>query len=325
MTGKPGPLVCVAEPGYADYVLERAILAPLGARVEAIAPEADLPSAIAACDPAALLVRERAIDAAVLGAAPSLRAVVRYGVGVDNIDLEAARARGIHVANVPDYGAEHEVSELAVALYLAVSRRLLARDASVRAGRWGVGQAEPIPGRRDATLGLIGFGKIARKAATKFRALGFSRILASDPALTPTEAAAHEVEIATPDALCAAADLVSLHLPLTPETHHIIDRRRLALMSAATILVNVSRGGLVDELALAEALSAGRLYGAGLDVFETEPPAADHTLFAAPNLVLSDHAAWYSETAVEILQRKAAEEVLRVLSGERPRNWVNPW
>lgn len=320
-----GPLVCVAEPGYADYACERAILAPLGARVEAIPAEQDLPSRLAVLNPAALLVRERRIDAAVLAAAPGLKAVVRYGVGVDNVDLEEAQRRRIYVANVPDYGAEHEVSELAVALYLAVSRRLVARDASVRAGRWGVAQDEPIPGRREATLGLIGFGRIARRAAVKFRALGFRRILVSDPALSEAEAVEQGVEIAPLDALCAAADLVSLHAPLTPETRHVIDRRRLALMPPDAILVNVSRGGLVDDIALAEALAAGRLYGAGLDVFEQEPPAGDHPLLSAPNLVLSDHAAWYSETAVAVLQRKAAEEARRVLSGETPANWVNPW
>ncbi len=325
MTLGEAPLVCVAEPGYADYRRERAVLAPLDARVEAIAAEQDLPRLLATHRPAALLVRERQIDAAVLAAAPDLKAVVRYGVGVDNVDLETAREKRIYVANVPDYGAEHEVSELAVALYLAVSRRVIQRDSSVRAGRWGVGQAEPIPGRRSATLGLIGFGKIARAAVGKFRALGFKRILVSDPALKAAGAAALDVERAELDQLCSEADVISLHAPLVPATRHILDRRRLALMKPEAIVINVARGGLIDETALVEALASGRLYGAGLDVFEEEPLAAENPLLKASNIVLSDHAAWYSETAVDVLQRKAAEEVLRVLSGKPPLNWVNPW
>ncbi len=325
MSAESGPLVAVLEPGYADYATERAVLAPVGARLRPVAADEDALPFLAEEKPLALLVRERPVDEAVLAASSDLKAVVRYGVGVDNVDLEAARRRRIFVANVPDYGAEHEVSELAVALYLATARRLLARDASVRRGRWGVAQAEPIPGRRDAVLGLIGFGKIARQAAVKFRALGMKQVLVADPALTADGAATADVVLAEVDEICRQADIVSLHAPLTPETRHLIDRRRIGLMRADAILINVARGGLVDETALADALRSGALFGAGLDVFECEPPAPDHPLLSAPNLVLSDHAAWYSETAVAELQRKAAEEVLHVLGGNPPRNWVNPW
>jgi len=320
-----GPLVCVLEPGYAGYETELGLLAPLGARLQAVPAGADAARALADGRPAALMVRERPVDSATLAASPALKAVVRYGVGVDNIDLEEARRRRIYVANVPDYGARHEVSELAVALYLAAARRLVARDASVRDGRWGVAQAEPIPGRRTAVLGLVGFGRIARQAAVKFRALGMQRILVSDPGLACSAAAPAGVVPTDIDSLCRQADVISLHAPLTAETRHMIDRRRIALMRPTAILVNVSRGGLVDEAALAEALTTGRLFGAGLDVFEEEPPPPDHPLFRAPNVVLSDHAAWYSETAVAELQRLAAEEVVRVLSGQAPLNWVNPW
>ncbi len=325
MSADTGPLVAVLEPGYADYAVERQVLAPLGVRLRPVAAEEDALPLLSSERPVALMVRERLVDQPVLTASPDLKLVVRYGVGVDNVDLEAARRHQIYVANVPDYGAEHEVSELAVALYLAAARRLVSRDASVRLGRWGVAQAEPIPGRRDAVLGLIGFGKIARRAAVKFRALGMERVLASDPALSEEAAVAAGVTLAAVDEICREADVISLHAPLTAATHHLIDRRRIGLMRSSAILVNVARGGLIDEAALAEALGSGRLFGAGLDVFEREPPNLSHPLFQASNLIVSDHAAWYSETAVAELQCKAAEEVLRVLGGSPPRHWVNPW
>lgn len=313
------------EPGYADYGTERRILAPFGVEVLSVAEAEDAATVLAALDPVALLARERKVDAALLDACPNLKVLVRYGIGVDNFDLETARARRVPVANVPDYGAEHEVSDHAVALYLAVARRLVARDAAVRRGTWGNEQAEPIPGRRDSVLGLIGFGRIGRRAAAKFRALGFSRVLVFDPALTAAAAAEASVELTDLDELCREADLVSLHVPLTAETRHLIDARRIALMKPSAILVNVARGGLVDEAALADAIREGRLFGAGLDVYEQEPLPADSPLRDAGNVVLTDHAAWYSEDAVAELQRKAAEEVARVLAGGRPLNWLNPW
>ena len=250
---------------------------------------------------------------------------MRHGVGVDNVDLNAARARKIYVANVPDYGAEIEVSEHALALYLAIQRRIPSRDLEVRAGQWGIGQVAMIPGRENATLGLIGCGRIGLQAARKFRALGFSRVLVFDPFLSAEAARAADVEPVDLRTLCACADVVSLHAPLTKDTHHLLDAAHIALMKPTSIVINVSRGGLVDEAALAVALQEKRLFGAGIDVFEQEPVASDNPLLTAPNTLLSDHAAWYSERSVAVLQRNAAEEIARVLEGQPPKNWVNPW
>ncbi|MCP9483391.1 C-terminal binding protein [Shimia sp. CNT1-13L.2] len=318
------PTIAVLEPGYAAYDTETRVLAAHDAKIAPIGADVPAVPALLALDPVALLVRERTVDAAVLDACPNLKVVVRYGVGVDNIDLDHARARGIKVANVPDYGAEHEVSEHAVALYLAVQRRIATRDGEVRRGAWGIGQAAMIPSRAGAVLGLIGCGKIGLKAAEKFRALGFETVLVFDPYLPPEAAAAAGVELADIDDLCRRADVVSLHAPLTPETRHILNTDRIALMKPTSIVINVSRGGLLDEAALAAALKDGRLFGAGIDVFEAEPVAQYNPLLHAPNTLLSDHAAWYSERSVEVLQSNAAAEVDRVLSGEAPRNWVNP-
>lgn len=321
----PVQTVAILEPGYADYRTEEDILGGLNTRVVPVAERADAAASLRALDPVAVMVRERAITRSEIEVCPNLKIIVRYGVGVDNIDLDTARHRGVYVANVPDYGAEHEVSEHAVALYLAVQRRIPTRDGLVRDGQWGIGQSALIPNRQNAVLGLIGCGRIGLSAARKFRALGFETVLVFDPFLDPDAAREAALRLVDLDTLCQQADVISLHAPLTPETRHILDARRIALMKPSSILVNVSRGGLVDEHALADALQKGRLFGAGIDVFETEPLDRENQLLATPNTVLSDHTAWYSERSVSVLQNNAAVEISRVLNGEPPLHWVNRW
>ncbi len=298
--------VAVLEPGYADYRAEEKILGGLNTRIVPVKEQADAASSLRDLDPVAVMVRERAITSSEIEVCPNLKSSVRYGVGVDNIDLETARDRGVYVANVPDYGAEHEVSEHAVALYLAVQRRIPTRDRLVRDGQWGIGQNAMIPNRQNAVLGLIGCGRIGLFAARKFRALGFETVLVFDPFLDPEEARKADLTLVDLDTLCQQADVISLHAPLTPETRHILDARRIALMKPTSILVNVSRGGLVDEHALARALQDEKLFGAGVDVFETEPLEQENPLLDTPNTVLSDHTAWYSERSVSVLQNNAA-------------------
>ena len=284
--------------------------------------EGDLARTVEAVrDADAVMLREAPLPASVVEQLERCRVIVRYGVGVDNVDLAAAAARHIYVANVPDYGVD-EVSLHTLALLLAVTRRIASRDRDVRAGAWNVGARETMYRLAGGTLGLIGYGRIGESFHRKTAGLEFARTLVADPALTVPPA---DAELATPEEVCRQSDVVSLHAPLTPQTRHMIDARRLALMKPTAILINASRGGLVEEAALAEALKQGRLHGAGLDVFESEPPLTDHPLFSAPNVVVSDHTAWYSEASVGDLQRKAAEEVARVFQGEVPRNWVNRW
>ncbi|MDR6267003.1 C-terminal binding protein [Roseobacter sp. N2S] len=317
--------VAILEPGYASYLTERTVLADQAVTLVPVTMDADAVPALQKLDPVALLVRERDVTAALLAACPNLKLVVRYGVGVDNIDLDAATKRSIYVANVPDYGAEIEVSEHALALYLAVQRRVVLRDQQLRAGGWGIGQAATIPSRENAVLGLIGCGRIGLETARKFRVFGFDKVMAFDPFLNPDTAKAANVDLVDLETLCKTADVINLHAPLTPQTHHIVDAAHIALMKPTTILVNVARGGLLDEAALAQALHEGRLFGAGIDVFEQEPVAPDNPLLTAPNTTLSDHTAWYSERSVKVLQQNAAYEVRRVLQGNAPLNWVNPW
>lgn len=314
--------IVVVEPGYEDYGVERSILEPLGAEVVPIDCGGDAGRVAAAVrDADGVLIRESPLTAAAIDGATRCRVVVRYGVGVDNIDLDAARRRRIAVANVPDYGAE-EVAVHAFALLLAVARRLPARDRAVRAGAWGVGQAEKIYRISGRTLGLVGFGRIARNLHERMLGIGIARTLVFDPYLSEPPSG---VDVVAFETLCRESDYVSLHAPLTDATRHLIDAAALALMKPTAILVNTARGPLVDEAALADALRTGRLFGAGIDVFDAEPPPPDHPFFALDSAVVTDHAGWYSEESVAELQRKGAEEIARVLSGEPPKSWVNAW
>jgi D-3-phosphoglycerate dehydrogenase / 2-oxoglutarate reductase len=223
------------------------------------------------------------------------------GVGLDNIDVAQASSRGVFVTNVPDYCVE-EVSDHAVGLVLAWTRGLVAANREVRAGRWNPASARL---RRLSTLtcGVVGYGRIGRRTAEKLRAFG-ARVVTSRP--SPL------------DELLATSDVVILHAPLTEATRHLIGARELALMPPGSLLINVSRGGLVDTDALAASLHAGHLGGAGLDVIESEP-AVPARLLAHPAVVITPHIAFSSDTSLVELRRSAAEEVVRVLRGDTPR------
>ena len=307
---------------YPEYSIEHAILDPLGVEVVVEEPgKGDVDAIIAAVkDASAIITRETEIDARIIDELENCKAIVRYGIGVDNFDLEAAKAKGIYVANTPTYGCD-AVAEQAVALMFGSMRRIATRDADVRAGKWDIGNAEVMYGFGGKTLGVVGLGRIARAFMKKVSGLGWARVLGYDPYVEQLEG----VELVDLDTLFAEANVISLHSPLTPETHHMVDAARLAMMKPNAVLVNTSRGGLIDTQALADALQAGKILGAGIDVFEEEPPAADNPLFACRNAVLSDHTGWYSVESLENLHRMAAEEVARVLNGEKPVSWVNRW
>ncbi|MBW0172355.1 MAG: C-terminal binding protein [Hydrogenophaga sp.] len=313
-------LVVALDDGYAAYDQEEALLAAEGARFE-VRPcrRSEDAAAASVADADVVLVRESPVSRRVIDAMTRCKAIIRYGIGVDNIDQGAARERGIQVANVPDYGTD-EVSSQAVALALAVSRRINLHDAEVRAGRWSTGVLQPMYRLRGRTLGLVGFGRIARMTLEKFAGFGFARVLVHDPK-SDMPAGVERVDM---DTLCAEADMISLHAPFNEHTRHIIDARRLALMRPTAIVVNTARGGLIDTQALYDALKDRRILGAGLDVFEQEPPGA-HPLFELDNVVVTNHMGWYSEESMRELQRKTAEEAARVLRGEPPVHWLNRW
>ena len=259
------------------------------------------------------------ITAAVLDALPRCRLVVRYGVGVDNVDLEAATERGVWVANVPDYGRD-EVADHTLALAMALLRGVVALDRSVRDGTWDLDPARPL--RRLATLtwGVVGCGAIGTGVARRAAGLGM-RVLGYDLPTVRSEAPIERVPL---EELLEAADLVSLHAALTPDTHHLVGGAALARMRPTAHLVNTARGGLVEEAALLAALDAGALAGAALDVLEHEPPdELGWRLARHPRVVATPHAAWYSEEAFHTLKSEVAREALRVLGGGAPRSPVN--
>ncbi len=249
------------------------------------------------------------------------RVIARYGIGVDTVDLGAASAAGIMVTNVPDYCID-EVSDHALALILALTRGVARALLATRAGAWDVGVVRPLHRLRGRTLALVGFGRIARALGAKAAPLGL-RVLAYDPYVGPEAISAGGAEPVDLSTALREADILSIHVPLTEETLHLIDQRALAAMKPTALLVNTSRGAVVDTAALAMALRAERLAGAGLDVLETEPPSAEVELLRLANVIVTPHVAFYSEESLLELQTRAAEEVARVLRGERPRSLVN--
>ena len=259
------------------------------------------------------------ITGEVLDALPRCRLVVRYGVGVDNVDVEAAAARGVWVANVPDYGRD-EVADHTLALALAVLRGVVVLDRSVREGSWDLEAARPLRRLSTLTYGVVGCGAIGTAVAGRAAGLGM-RVLGYD---MPQVRSAPPIERVPLEELLSSSDVVSLHAALTPDTHHVIGAAALGRMRPSAFLVNTARGGLVDAAALLAALDAGELAGAALDVLEGEPPdELGWRLARHPKVVMTPHAAWYSEEAFHTLKTEVAREALRVLEGGRPRSPVN--
>jgi D-3-phosphoglycerate dehydrogenase / 2-oxoglutarate reductase len=255
---------------------------------------------------------------------PRLRALARPGIGVDMIDLAASTARGILVVNTPD-GPTESTAEHAVALMLSLTKRVAASDRILRSGQGFPRYGSFTPGLEalGATLGLVGLGRIGGRVAEIARVLGM-RVIAHDPFVTAARAAALGVELApTLRDVLAAADVVSVHCPSIPETHHLINAETLAQMRPGSFLVNVSRGAIVDEGALVAALRSGHLAGAGLDVYDPEPPAADHPLFSLPNTICTTHIGSYTSAGLMRMQVQVCEQVAMLLRGERPANLVN--
>jgi D-3-phosphoglycerate dehydrogenase len=272
----------------------------------------------------ALLVGLYPIDAKLIDRLPALEVIVRQGVGYDNVDIDAATRAGVIVCNVTDYGI-HEVANHAFAMLLALNRKLIPLDRALHAGiAIPPSVMMPHTGRVvGQTLGLVSFGAIAREVAT--RASGFRmNVIAYDPYVDPALAERAGVRLVALPELLAESDYVSVHTPLSAATRGLIGARELALMKPSAYLVVTSRGGVVDEQALVDALREGRLAGVGLDVWEHEPPDPRHPLLQFENVIGSLHMAFYSEVAVVVLRQRIAEAAADVLDGVMPRAVVNP-
>lgn len=316
---RPGT-VLLTDYAWPDDSVERSVIESAGHTLvtgpaEPASAEA-IEELVAEHRPAGILTCWAPVSAAAIGTSPDLRIVARLGVGLDNIAVGAATERGVWVTNVPDYCVE-EVSDHAVGMVLAWTRGLAVFDREVRAGRWDPATARL---RRLSTLtcGIVGYGRIGRATARKLGAFG-CRILAHDPHPPKNTPGVESVGL---EELLRRSDVVILHVPLLPGTRHIIGAEQLATMKPGGLLVNVSRGGLVDTDAVTKALDSGHLDGAAFDVLESEPHVPAE-LLAQPGALLTPHVAFSSDASVAELRRRAAEEVVRILAGEAPAHACN--
>jgi D-3-phosphoglycerate dehydrogenase len=314
-------LVAVADSVFPNLDPARAVLSRIGADLRL----AETPTAEAilrvASSADAVLVTYAKITAEMIGQMTRCRIISRFGIGVDNVDIPAATNAGIVVTKVPDYCID-EVSDHAMALLLALVRKIPLANGQVHAGRWEMPAVVPIHRLRGSVLGLVGLGKIPRLVAPKAKAFGL-RVVACDPYVPADVYARLGVESVEFDELLKVSDYVSIHTPLLPETRGLFDADVFRRMKPTAYLINTARGPIVDEAALAQALDAGQLAGAALDVMTEEPPTGS-PLLRRPNVIITPHTSFYSEESLVELQTKAAEEVLAVLTGKAPRNPVNP-
>ena len=268
-----------------------------------------------------LIVVNSPVSREVMETMDRLKVVLRTGVGTDVIDIDAATDIGIAVVNVPDLWIR-EVANHTMALLLACNRRLLLHDAAVRSGSW-ISSAPPIGSIHGETVGIVGLGRIGSAFAAR-AAVFEMEVIAYDPYLPASAFTAGGVELVTFDELLRRSDYISLHTPKTRETIHMIDKAALRLMKPTAHLINTSRGPVVDQVALTRALSDGWIAGAGIDVFEIEPPGEHERLLKMDNVIVTPHCAYYSDSAVSQLPKRCGEEVARVLSGRMPKNLFNP-
>jgi D-3-phosphoglycerate dehydrogenase / 2-oxoglutarate reductase len=317
----PSGTVVVSDCDHGTMAPEASVLDAAGVpwRLEQCRTAQDV---VARAGDATVLINQYApITAEVLDALPAVRLVVRYGVGVDNVDVAAATERGVWVANVPDYGTQ-EVADHAVALALTLLRGIPALSASVRSGTWDYRVTRPLRRLSELRFGVIGCGAIGSVAGQRAAAFGMDVVGVDVDESRPRPGTA--IRRVGLDELAAGCDVISLHLNLTPESEHLVDDAFLLGVRPGLVLVNTARGGLVDGAALLAALDDGRVGGAGLDVLETEPPdEVGRRLAAHERVLVTPHVAWYSEESFVSLKTEVAREALRVLAGGPPRSPVN--
>ncbi len=316
------PKIVITDSDFENNDFERAMAHEAGIDIEVFEernPEAIIRNA-ADADGAVTSYGEYTPE--VFAALPNLKVVSRTGIGFDTIDVPAATANKTAVCVVPGYGTE-VVSDHAIALALCVLRRINETDADMRAGVWDYARHRPLGQVYGRTFGVVGMGEIGRATARKAAGLGF-RVVCTSRSLKPGRRTPEGYEILEYEELLRRADVASFHTALTPDTHHMLDAQAISLMKPSAIVVNTSRGAVIDTVALAEALQAGKLWGAGIDVFEGEPVDFDHPLLAAPHTVLSPHSAYWSEESGEELRRRAMQAAIDVVSGMRPMDCLNP-
>jgi D-3-phosphoglycerate dehydrogenase len=315
------PVVAVSDSVFPNLNPAREVLSSIAAQL--LLAEASTPQAImqVARDADALLVTYAKVTAEMIGEMTRCRIIARFGIGVDNVDIAAATSAGIVVTRVPDYCID-EVSDHTMALLLALARKIPFANSRAHAGRWEMPAVVPIHRLRGSVLGLVGFGRIPQFVAPKAKAFGL-RVISYDPFVSEETMKRAGVEKVDFSELVTVSDHISIHTPLVPETHHLFNADVFRRMKPTAHLINTARGSVVDEEALAQALDQGQLAGAALDVLSQEPPSTS-PLFGRDSVILTPHMSFYSAESLLDLQCKAAEEVARVLTGEAPRNPLNP-
>jgi len=262
------------------------------------------------------------VTAKVINSLKHCRVIVRRGIGYDSVDVSAATARGIPVANVPDYCTD-EVADHTMALLLSTARRVVMGANQISSGGWNFKKLLPVPALKNCTLGLVGFGKIPKAVAQRAKCFGLN-LKAYDPFVSVELASEYDVQLVSLEELLSTSDFVSIHVPLNNETRGMISKREFAMMKPSAVLINTSRGPVVDEQALIEALEKGMVAFAALDVMTQEPPTTDNPLRKMNNVILTPHLAWYSENSARLVGEKAAQEIARVFRGYFPVSLVNP-
>jgi D-3-phosphoglycerate dehydrogenase len=319
--------VVIADYDYDDVDIERSIIEKAGFELIAAQCKTEEDVIEVAHDAAGVVAQYATISGRVIAELSDCRVIARYGTGVDIVDVDAATSHNILVTNVPSDWCENEVADHAMALLLAVARKITLYDQATRGGTWQWQSGAPIHRLRGSVLGLLSFGAIARAIAA--RAAGFGmRITAHDPYVSAEEITAAGTTGVSFDELVTESDYLVIQAPLTSQTHHLFDESQLRRMKPSAILVNTARGPIVDDRALHRALSEGWIAGAGLDDIEEEPAKvrdwrADNPLFSLDNVIITPHAAYYSEEAIATVRHFAAEEVVRVLTGQPPLSPVN--
>ncbi len=314
--------VVVTDDRFGSYREEEEILREIDARIEVYKLKSEEEAIKVLRDADAMLVNLQPVGEKVIQELSKCRVMSRYGVGYDNIDVDAATKAGIWVARVPDYSYE-EVSDQALALLLGCIRKVSYKDRRIREGGWYLNKDQPCYRVRGKVLGLVGYGMIARAFHRKISGFELAKVLVYDPFIDPEliqKAGGNPVDFKI---LLKESDYISVHVPLLEETRRMIRENEISLMKSNVILINTSRGPILDEKAIYKALKEGRINSAGLDVFETEPLPEESPLRELDNIIFSDHAGYYSEESIVELKTKAARNILEVLKGGKPVYPVN--
>jgi D-3-phosphoglycerate dehydrogenase len=316
------PLVVIIDSVFNSYKEEQQILSGLTTRIEISNPQTEQEVIKKVKQADAVLVNLHAVTKNIIEQMQNCKIISRYGIGVDNVDINAATEKKIWVAHVPDYCME-ETADHAIALLLTCARGVAFKDKLIRQGKWKLEDRIPLSRISTCTLGIIGYGRIGRTVHRKISAFGLSQILVCDPYVSSEEIRKLKGIKVELDELLSKADFISLHLPLNNETFHLLGKKEIKKMKHNAIVVNTSRGAIIQEKALITALKTGRIMSAGLDVFEQEPLPLSSPLRRLDNVVLTDHASYYSTQSKHELKLRTARNVLEVFKRGRPLYAVN--